>query len=339
MCRPAGGGGGVGGGIVRGRVRHGESCRPSRPAPTAGRSTTADLATLTSFYEMGRKSGTFDAGVAMGIRRILASPDFVLRIERDPQAAAPGTIYRVGDIELASRLSFFLWSTLPDEELLRVASGNRLSDPVVLEQQVRRMLADPRSRALVDNFAGQWLYLRNLRSISPTPDEFPDFDDNLRQAIPREMELFFESIMREDRSVLDLLTADYTFVNERLARHYGIPNIYGSHFRRVTLPGDDAARAARQGRDPDRDLAGRPHLAGRPRQVDPRKHRRHAAAAAAAERARARREAGGERRPMTLRERMETHRKNPACARLPPDDGSDRLRARELRCRRRLADR
>jgi mono/diheme cytochrome c family protein len=198
-----------------------------------------DLQTLANFYQMGRKKGTFDSGIEMGLRRILASPDFVLRIERDPINAVPGSVHRITDFELASRLSFFLWSTLPDDQLWRVAGQGRLSDPLVLERQVRRMVMDPRSRALVDNFAGQWLYLRNLRNINPAPTEFPDFDHNLRLAMLREMEMFFGSIIHEDRSVMDLMTANDTFVNERLARHYGIPNIYGGHFRRVTLVEDE----------------------------------------------------------------------------------------------------
>ena len=138
------------------------------------------------------------------------------------------------DVALASRLSFFLWSSMPDDELLGLAERGRLSEPKTYEQQIRRMLADPRASAFVENFAGQWLYLRNLQSTRPDVEEFPNFDENLRQAMRRETELFFESIMREDRSVLELLTADYTFVNQRLAEHYGIPNVYGSHFRRVT---------------------------------------------------------------------------------------------------------
>ena len=195
---------------------------------------------LMALYEHGRTDGTFESGVEFALRGILASAKFVFRGERDPANLAPGTVYRISDLELASRLSFFLWSTIPDDELLRVASEGRLKDPAVLDQQVRRMLADPKSQALVSNFAGQWLYLRNLKSTAPDQGEFPDFDDNLRQAFKRETELFFESVIREDRNVLDLLTADYTFVNERLARHYGIPNVYGSRFRRVTLT--DAAR-------------------------------------------------------------------------------------------------
>ena len=170
-------------------------------------------------YESGRHDGTFEAGIQFALRGILASAKFVFRGERDASPAA--SPQPVSDLELASRLSFFLWSTIPDDELLNAASQGRLKDPAVLDRQVRRMLADPKSRALVDNFAGQWLYLGNLKSTQPDQNEFPDFDDNLRQAFRREAELFFESVLHEDRSVLDLLTADYTFVNERLARHYG----------------------------------------------------------------------------------------------------------------------
>ena len=201
--------------------------------------TNDDTATLVRFFQEGRKKGSFDAGIELGLRRILASPDFVLRIEREPAGAQPGVPYKVSDLELASRLSFFLWSTIPDETLLQLAASGKLSTPVVLEQQVKRMLADPRAKALVDNFAGQWLHLRNLRSINPDLSEFPDFDHNLRAAMLRELELFFDSIIREDRSIMDLMTANYTFVNERLARHYGIPGIYGSHFRRITIDRDE----------------------------------------------------------------------------------------------------
>ena len=202
-----------------------------------------------------------------------------------------GQPYRITDLELASRLSFFLWSSIPDDELITVASQGRLSQPTVLEQQVRRMLADPRSDALVTNFAQQLLYLRNLPATSPDGVFYPNWDDELRQSFRRETELFFDSIMREDRNVVDLLTADYTFVNERLARHYGIPNIYGSQFRRVTLrPGAGLpARAARQGQLPRGDLdAELPDVAGQARRVGAREHSRHAAAGAAAERAGAR---------------------------------------------------
>jgi len=194
-----------------------------------------DVAELMGFYESGRKNGSFDRGIQMALQRILADPRFIYRIETEPAGLHAGQTYRISDIELASRLSFFLWSTSPDDELINIASQGKLKDPAVLEQQVRRMLADPRSEALAINFAGQWLNLRGMQSVGPLPMIFPDFDDNLRQAFRREAELFFDSIVREDRSVLDLLAADYTFLNERLAKHYGIPNVYGSNFRRVTL--------------------------------------------------------------------------------------------------------
>ena len=199
-----------------------------------------DLQTLLSLYQTGRSDGGFEAGIQLALQRILAGPEFLFRIERDPAGVAPGTAYRINDVEMASRLSFFLWSTMPDEELLGLAESGRLKDPTVLQQQVQRMLADSRSKTLVSNFAGQWLSLRNMRLVAPDTRVFPDFDDNLRNAFQQEAELFFESMLREDRSVLDLLDADHTFVNERLARHYGIPNVYGSHFRRVTL--EDEAR-------------------------------------------------------------------------------------------------
>lgn len=192
-------------------------------------------APLRFFRETSRTEG-FEAGVEMGLRAILVSPEFLFRVEHDPAGVAPQTAYRLPDLQLASRLSFFLWSSIPDDELLDLAAANRLHQPATLEKQVRRMLADPRSRALIANFAGQWLHLRNLDSATPDMRAFPDFDDNLRQSFRHETELFFESIVREDRNVLDLIRADYTFVNERLAHHYGIPNIYGSRFRRVTFP-------------------------------------------------------------------------------------------------------
>ena len=203
--------------------------------------TKAQMVPVLQMYDEGRKHGTFDSGIQRGLERILASPLFAFRVERDPDGVAPGAAYRVPDLELASRLSFFLWSSLPDDQLIDLAAKKKLSEPATLDQQVRRMLADPRSNALVSNFAGQWLQLRNLRTVQPNSDEFPDFDDNLRRAFRRETELLFDSLIREDRNVLDLLRADYTFVNERLARHYGIPGIYGSRFRRVTVT-DDARK-------------------------------------------------------------------------------------------------
>ncbi|MEE9603568.1 MAG: DUF1592 domain-containing protein, partial [Thermoguttaceae bacterium] len=197
--------------------------------------TDADVKPLLGLYRAGRNEGGFEAGIELALQRILAGPEFLFRVERDPENVPPDTAYPVSDLELASRLSFFLWSSIPDDPLLDLAEAGRLKDPAVLEEQVRRMLADYRSSALVDNFAGQWLYLRNLRSWKPSLREFPDFDGELRQALQQETELFFKSMLREDRSVLDLLSADYTFLNERLARHYGIPDVYGSSFRRVTL--------------------------------------------------------------------------------------------------------
>jgi mono/diheme cytochrome c family protein len=198
----------------------------------------ADIKPILDFYTSSRRSATFERGIQSALQLILASPKFVFRAEQDPVNVPPGGVYRINDVELASRLSFFLWSSIPDEELLAAASQGRLGNRVEIERQVRRMLADPKSAALVANFAGQWLQVRNLKTFLPNSDEFPDFDDNLRQAFARETDMFFESVMREDRNVLDLLTADYTFVNERLARHYGIPGIYGSQFRRIVLADD-----------------------------------------------------------------------------------------------------
>jgi hypothetical protein len=208
--------------------------RAYRRAPTD-----ADVEPLLAFYRDEReKTGNFEGGIEMALRRILADPEFIFRFEPPPAGVAPKAAYRVSDTELASRLSFFLWSSIPDEELLKLAIDGKLRQPAVLERQTRRMLADPKSRSLVTNFANQWLFLRELKNANPDITIFPDFDDNLRQAFQRETEILFESVMREDRSVLDLLDSDYTFVNERLARHYGIPNIYGPDFRRVPVPSD-----------------------------------------------------------------------------------------------------
>ena len=205
--------------------------------------TDEDLETLLSYYQAGRNKpgATFDSGIQNAIRLVLASPKFLFRTETDPATLTGGATYRVHDLDLASRLSFFLWSSTPDDELLTLASQGKLKDRLVLEAQVKRMIASPRSEALTKNFASQWLYLRNLAATNPDTTVFPNFDDNLRQAFRRETELFFESIIKENRSVVDLMNADYTFVNERLAKHYGIPNIYGSHFRRVKLA-DEARR-------------------------------------------------------------------------------------------------
>jgi len=273
----------------------------------------ADVQPLMDFYETGRRKGTFDGGIELALRAILASPDFVFRVEEDPAATPAGTVYRVSDLDLASRLSFFLWSSVPDDQLVGLARSGRLRDPASLAQQVRRMLADERAQALVRNFAAQWLYVRNLKRFVPDSQEFPDFDDNLRQAFQRETELFFESIMREDRNVVDLLTADYTFANERLAKHYGIPHVYGSHFRRVTLTDD--ARRGLLGKGsilavtsyPNRTspvLRGKwilENLLGAPPPPPPPN-------------VPLLKENNERDRPLTMREQMEEHRANPACA-------------------------
>ncbi len=226
-------------------------CHPAKPAdePACARTILSQLAhrayrgtespqdldRLMESFTAGRADNGFERGIQTALERMLASPKFTFRVERDPANAAAGDIHPLSGLELASRLSFFLWSSIPDDTLLDLAKRNQLSKPAVLEAQVRRMLADPKAEALVKNFAGQWLYLRNLEGMVPNSVGFPDFDDNLRQAFRKETELFFRSILQEDRNVLDLLTADYTFLNERLARHYRVPYIYGSHFRRVTL--------------------------------------------------------------------------------------------------------
>jgi hypothetical protein len=278
-----------------------------------GQVTSTDLDRLHDFYVKGRRQGTFDTGIQTALQRLLTSPKFVFRVEEDPENAAGG-VYRISDLELASRLSFFLWSSIPDDELLAVADQGRLRIPAVLNRQVRRMLADPKAEALVTNFAGQWLYLRNLKTLQPNWTEFPDFDDNLRQAFQRETELFFATVMREDRNVLDLMTADYTFLNERLAKHYGVPGIIGSHFRRVTLA--DESRYGLLGKGAilmvtshaDRTS---PVVRGKwvldnllsapvpppPANVPPLNENASR---------------GG--KVLTMRERMEEHRKNPACA-------------------------
>jgi len=306
------------------------TCRPATAAQETGCATkilttigrrayrralsSAETEDLLRYFSSGRSTGSrFDAGIQMALRRLLASPKFVFRSEANPADLAPGAAYRITDLELASRLSFFLWSSMPDDELLDVASRGMLKDPATLERQTRRMLADPRSTALVSNFAGQWLYLRNLRSMVPDSNVFPDFDDNLRQALQRETELFFESIMREDRSVFDLLTADYTFVNERLAKHYGIPHIYGSHFRRVTVR-DDARKGllgkgailavTSQANRTSPVIRGKwilQNLVGIPPAPPPPNVPML-------------KEPGEQDRPLTMRERMAAHRNNPACA-------------------------
>jgi hypothetical protein len=207
----------------------------------------SDLEILLSFYQKGRNKGSFDAGIETALRLILTDPKFLYRMESDPASAPPGSINRVNDLELASRLSFFLWSSIPDDELVTVATQNKLHEPAILEKQVKRMLADPKADALVTNFAAEWLFLRNLASVNPAGDTFPNFDENLRQAFRTETEMFVSSVIKEDRNVTDLLTANYTFVNERLAKHYGIPNIYGSQFRRITVADENRRGLLGQG--------------------------------------------------------------------------------------------
>ena len=250
--------------------------------------TKGDTSRLLTFYRAGRAKGNFDSGIQMALRRLLASPSFVFRVEEDSPTAKAGTLQNVTDVELASRLSFFLWSSIPDNALMDLAAKGQLRNPAVLEREVRRMIADPKADAFVSNFSGQWLHTRNLRTVAPNHDEFPDFDDTLRDAFQTEAELFFDSIVRGDKNVLDLLTADYTFVNERLAKHYGIPNVYGSHFRKVTLTERCAARPARQGRTADGDLARGSHCTGAARKVGARERARDTAASAASQCAAAR---------------------------------------------------
>jgi hypothetical protein len=204
----------------------------------------ADLEATMKFFRAGREEGgNFDRGIEAALQLVLADPEFIYRAEIEPAQVAAGTPYAISDLELASRLSFFLWSTIPDEQLVQLASENKLHEPGVLEEQVHRMIADPKSEAFIENFTGQWLNVRGMAASEPVVDLFPDFDSTLREAFRKEIELFFGSIIQEDRSVIDLLTADYTFVNERLAKHYGIPDVYGSQFRRVQL--DDAHEVRR----------------------------------------------------------------------------------------------
>ena len=226
--------------------------------------TAEDVHTLLEFYQAGRSTGDFDAGIRRALERLLTDPDFLFRIERDPVKSAPDAVSRISDVELASRLSFFLWSSIPDDQLLEVSEQGKLNNPAVLGQQIRRMLADPKATALVTNFFGQWLYLRNMPSVARDSKEFPDWDENLRLALQRETELFLESQLREDRSATELLTANYTYVNERLARHYGIPGVYGNHFRRITYSDDRRGGVLGHGSIQAVTSVRQPHVAGVP---------------------------------------------------------------------------
>ena len=273
----------------------------------------ADLQPLLELYKAGRADRDFDAGIERALEALLSSPAFLFRIERDPASARPGTVYRLSDLELASRLSFFLWRSGPDDELLDVAARGRLKDQVVLSQQVRRLIADRRATRFMNDFLGQWLQVRNIRRQDPDPALFPDFDDTLRDAMAHETELFFESQVREDRPIPDLLRANYTYLNERLTRHYGMPTLYGSHFRRVTLTDDrrfgllgqasvltvtsyaHRTSVVLRGKWVLETLLGAPPPPPPPN-VPPLK------------------ENDGKSKPTSLRERMEQHRKNPVCA-------------------------
>jgi len=277
--------------------------------------TDEDVNVLLNFYNKGRAGGAFEAGIELAVQRTLVSPSFLFRTEFPPDSAAtPGSgAYRISDIELASRLSFFLWSSIPDDELLDLASRGKLKDAAVLDKQVRRMLADSRAKALVDNFAGQWLQLRDLRGFVPDADLFPEFDENLREAFQQETELFIESQMRENRSVVDLVSADYTFLNERLAKHYEIPNVYGNHFRKVTLT--DGRRGGLLGQASLLTVTSYPNrtspvlrgkwlldkMLGTPPPPPPPN-------------VPALKDKGENGRPQSVRERLQEHRKNPACA-------------------------
>ncbi len=272
-----------------------------------------DLESLMSFYQSGRNEGDFETGIRTAIQALLASPEFIFRFERTPHSAPPGTPFRIGDTELASRLAFFLWSSPPDDTLIDVATKGKLHQPATLDAQVRRMLADPRSEALTKNFAHQWLHLQNIKEASPDLFEYPDFDRTLSQAMIRETELLFDSIVRNDLPVLNLLSANYTFVNERLALHYGIPNIAGNRFRRVVIT------------DPNRyGLLGQSSIlmltstATRTSPVMRGKYVMEVLLGSAPPppppNVAALKESADLARPQSVRERLEEHRKNPACA-------------------------
>jgi hypothetical protein len=285
-----------------------------------GLETERDVQKVLDFYARGREQGgSFDAGVEMALQRVLVDTKFIYRLEAEPANVAEGESYALSDLELASRLSFFLWSSIPDDELLTLAEQGKLHEPAVLATQTKRLLADPRSAAFTKNFAGQWLSLRNLESQQPVVAAFPDFDDNLRQAFRTETELFFQSILDENRSVLDLLTADYTFVNDRLAKHYGIPGVQGSEFQRVTLGPELDLRRGLLGKGSILTISSQPGRtapvirgnwvmstllgvpAPRPPPNVPKLEDKKA-------------DAAGNAREPTLREQYEEHRKNPTCA-------------------------
>jgi hypothetical protein len=272
----------------------------------------ADLEPLLAFYRAGRAEGDFDSGIQRGVRRLLSSPSFLFRVERAPAGAREGEAYRISDLDLASRLSFFLWSSIPDDELLDTAARGGLSNRAGLERQLRRMLADPKAQALVDNFASQWLSLGKLAGLVPDADAYPEFDENLREAFRRETQMFVADQFRRDRPVPELVAADYSFINERLARHYGVADVHGSHFRRVTFPGGVRGGLLGQGSIlaatsyPNRTspvVRGRwllENVLGSPPPAPP------------PDVPSLQNDASG--RPRSIREQMEAHRRNPACA-------------------------
>jgi len=276
--------------------------------------TAAEVQTLMAFYRDGRKDGDFKTGLQVALSRILTSPNFLFRVEQDPPHAVPGKAYRISDLELASRLSFFLWSSIPDKALLDLAAQGKLHQPAVLDQQVRRMIADPRSKALVDNFAGQWLLLRNIRDASPDQQLFPDFDEELRASMEQETTLFINDQIHRNRSVVELLSARYTFLNERLAQHYGIPGVVGTRFRRVDLP-PDSPRGGLLGQGALQIVTSYPNrtspvlrgkwvldsLLGTPPPQPPPN-------------VPALKDTGAGGKPTSVRVRLEEHRKNPVCA-------------------------
>jgi hypothetical protein len=269
--------------------------------------TDGELETLLGFYQRGRNTGSFDSGIQLAVQRMLVSPRFVFRFEEEPDGVAAGTAYRISDLELASRLSFFLWGSIPDDQLLDLAANHKLSDPKILHEQTLRMLRDARSDALVRNFAGQWLFLREVKN-APGPA-----NAELKQALQRETELLFQSILREDRSALDLLNADYTFVNERLARHYGIPNIYGNHFRRVTV--QDPARRGLLGQGSlllVTSVADRTSPVARGKWI--LENLLGVNAPVPPPNVPALEESASKNEPRSVRQQMEIHRRNPACA-------------------------
>ena len=291
--------------------------------------TGADLEDLLGIYQQGRNRGDFESGIQAAIEAIIVDPEFVFRFERTPANAARGSNYRISDLELASRLSYFLWSSAPDDELITVASQGRLKDPRVLEQQTRRMLADPKSEALSTVFASEWLHLQNLKDVQPDVYQFPNYNKNLGESMRRETELFFDSIVREDRDVLDLLTANYTFVDEILAKHYGIPDVLGTRFRRVTLTDPNRFGLLGQAEHFDADLGCEPDFSGAARQVGDAGASGHAPASAPAGCAAVQGEYGKWQAPVGPGNHGGASQKR-AVPLMPPVDGPDRTGARKL---------